>query len=132
MSEVATVTAVSDQGLVADASFGRRSRQVLFIDFETLKDFGVQPGNVRENKTLEGFDLSVVSLQEMLKIGQSILSVSGACEPCSMLDDLRPGLSSEMKGNRGILARVIRGGELRVGDLVSLDHGENEPQDDLS
>ena len=123
MTEVAAVTAISDKGLVGDTSFGRRTRQVLLIDSETLNEFGLRPGDVRENVTLEGFNLSGLAPQDELLIGETLFAITGACAPCSMLDDLRPGLRADIQGRRGVLARVVRGGELKLGDPVSLARG---------
>ncbi len=124
MTEVAAVTAISGKGFVGDVSFGRKSRQVLLIDLETLDNFGIRPGDVRENVTLEAFELSALSPNDELTIGETLLAVTGDCEPCSMLDDLRAGLSADIRGRRGILARVIRGGELKVGDSISFARSE--------
>ncbi len=124
MTEVAVATAISGKGLIGDASFGRRNRQVLLVDLKTLNEFGLRPGDVRENVTLEGFELSGLAPQHELLIGEILLAVTGACKPCSKLDDLQPGLSSDIQGSRGVLARVVRGGELKLGDPVSLTHGE--------
>ncbi len=120
MTEVAAVTAISGKGFVGDTSFGRRIRQVLIVDSDTLNEFGLRPGDIRENVTLEGFDLSGLAAQDELLIGETIFAITGACEPCSQLDDLRPGLRSDIQGSRGVLARVVRGGELKLGDPVSL------------
>ena len=124
MTEVAEVTAISGKGFVGDVSFGRKSRQVLLIDLETLDNFGIRPGDVRENVTLEAFELSALSPNDELTIGETLLAVTGDCEPCSMLDDLQAGLSADIRGRRGILARVIRGGELKVGDSISFARSE--------
>ncbi|GMR11803.1 MAG: MOSC domain-containing protein [Anaerolineae bacterium] len=125
MMEVAAVTAISGKGLVGDASLGRRSRQVLLVDIEILNEEGLDPGDVRENVTLEGLELSGLTPQHELMIGEVLLELTGACEPCSKLDDLRPGLSSDIQGRRGVLARVVRGGELKLGDPVSAAHDES-------
>jgi regulator of extracellular matrix RemA (YlzA/DUF370 family) len=55
MTAVTAVTAVSGEGILGDASYGKRKRQVLLIDSETLSEFKLNPGDVRENVTLEGF-----------------------------------------------------------------------------
>ncbi|MFV1859734.1 MAG: MOSC domain-containing protein [Anaerolineales bacterium] len=124
MMEVAAVTAISGKGFVGDASLGSRNRQVLLVDKEILNEVGVNPGDVRENVTIEGFELSGLTPQHELIIGEVLLAVTGACEPCSRLDEVRPGLSSDIQGRRGVLARVVRGGKLKLGDPVSAAHGE--------
>jgi len=120
MTEVSAVTAISGKGFEADTSFGRPTRQVLLIDLETLTEFGIRPGDVRENVTVEGIDLSGLSPNDELTIGGALLTVTGHCEPCSKLDELRPGLSSDIEGKRGVFAQVVSTGEVRINDPIAL------------
>ncbi len=120
MTEVTAVTAISDKGFEGDISFGRPTRQVLLIDLETLNEYDIRPGDVRENVTLEGFELSGLSPNDELTIGGALLTVTGDCEPCSKLDELQAGLSSAIQGRRGVFARVVNSGEVRIHDPVSL------------
>lgn len=124
MAAVSALTAVTDEGFAGDASYGKRNRQVLLIDSETLTELELNPGDVRENVTLEGFELTKLSPHDRLMVGGILLAVTGPCEPCWKLDELRPGLSTEIEGRRGVLATVIRGGELKVGDPISLARAE--------
>jgi MOSC domain-containing protein YiiM len=42
------------------------------------------------------------------------------CDPCSRMDELRPGLRAELDGKRGMLAHVVEGGEIALGDAIEL------------
>jgi MOSC domain-containing protein YiiM len=42
------------------------------------------------------------------------------CDPCHRMDELREGLRAELDDKRGMLARVVEGGEVAVGDDVEL------------
>jgi len=42
------------------------------------------------------------------------------CDPCNRMDVLRQGLRAQLDGKRGMLARVVEGGELAVGDEIAL------------
>jgi MOSC domain-containing protein YiiM len=90
MAAVSTVTAVSGKGILGDASCGKRNRQVLLIDSETLSDFQLNPGDVRENITLVNFDLTQLSPHDRLRLGEIELAVTAPCEPCWKLDEIRP------------------------------------------
>jgi MOSC domain-containing protein YiiM len=115
-------TAVAEQGLVGDVSFGRAARQVLLIDLETLEEFKLAPGDVRENLTVSGIALSAA---HRLTVGAVILEVTGDCAPCSTMDELQPGLQERIRGRRGVLARVVHGGQIHIGDQISIEAGSN-------
>ena len=120
MRLVSEVTAISEDGLENDANRGRRLRQVLLIEQETLLDFGLAPGDVRENIVVSGISLTSLLPKVRLQAGEALLEVTMDCAPCSFLDELRPGLQADMDGRRGTLCRVIDGGIIRVGDSISL------------
>ncbi len=120
MRAVQQTTAISAEGLLHDASRGRRKRQVLLIELETLCDFGLQPGDVRENIVVAGLQLVGTAPGTRLHAGAVELEVTTDCAPCDYIDSLRPGLQERIKGRRGTLCRVIRGGKISVGDAVAL------------
>ena len=93
-------------------------RQVLLMDEETLREFGLAPGIVRENVTTEGLDVNGLRLGQRLRVGEVELQVSLVCDPCEQIEALRPGLQAAMQGKRGMLCTVMRGGKLRRGDLI--------------
>ncbi|MCP1336247.1 MOSC domain-containing protein [Futiania mangrovi] len=55
-----------------------------------------------------------------LSIGDALLAITGETEPCSRMEQERPGLrrllDPEWRG--GVTCRVLRGGTLRLGDRV--------------
>lgn len=95
-------------------------RQVLLMDLETLHDFGLGPGDLKENITTEGLDLGALPHGQRLRIGQAVLEVTLPCEPCGRMDDIRRGLQQELRGKRGKLCRVVEGGLIRRGDPIEL------------
>lgn len=121
MAPVSEAVAEAGRGLVGDSQYGSRNRQVLLIDSETLREFRLSPGEVRENLTTSGLDAAQLLAGVRLQVGQTTLQVTGDCPPCSMMDELRDGLQHDIEGRRGVLARVIEGGPIRVGDRVVLD-----------
>jgi MOSC domain-containing protein YiiM len=111
-------------GLAGDVSFGRSKRQVLFLEKETLDEFGLQPGQIRENITVEGIHLAGLPAGTLLQAGEVLFEVTGDCAPCQFIEDIRPGLRDEMDGRRGTLCRVLNGGRIRVTDPVAIVVGE--------
>ena len=120
---VQEATAISGLGLEGDRSAYEGSmRQVLFMDKETLDEFGLAPGQVKENITVTGLDLSQTKEGQVFRIGDEVtMEIVGGCEPCGKMDAIQPGLMDKIDGRRGMLAKVIDGGAIKVGDSVRIE-----------
>ena len=119
MESLSSATAVVDRGLSGCAHARAASkRQVLLVDRETLDAMNLQPGIIRENITTDGLNVNGLSIGQRLRVGAALLEVSAVCTPCDQLEKVRPGLRREIYGRRGMLCRVIEGGEIRVGDPI--------------
>ncbi len=125
MSEFESVFALQNKGLEA-CVHGRANspRQVLLIDIETLEEFGLLPGRVKENITTRGLDLAALPGGGWIQAGEAILKFTVPCEPCSQMDEIQPGLQEALRGRRGILCRVVRSGKIRRGDSVEFVKNE--------
>ena len=120
---VEEATAISAHGLEGDRSCNvRNARQVLVMDRETLDHFELVPGQIKENITTEGLDLSDAKPGQVFFIGQEVtMEIVGECEPCGKMDAIRMGLREELNHRRGILAMVISGGPIKVGDSIRIE-----------
>lgn len=119
MEELMEATAIECLGIEGCAhARPNGKRQVLLMDEETLHDFRLVPGIVRENITTQGLDVNGLTIGQRLKIGDVELEVSLVCDPCLQIEALRPGLQAAMQGKRGMLCNVLRGGKLRRGDVI--------------
>lgn len=117
--------AIADRG-IEGCAHGRPGspRQVLLMDIETLTALGLPPGAIKENITTQGLDLHSLPRGQRLRVGDAILEVTLPCEPCKLMDDIRPGLQQALRGRRGQLCRVLQSGRIRPADpiaLISLD-----------
>jgi len=120
MQPVTVAQAVADFGLEGDrhAKAGSR-RQVLLIEKETLDALDLAPGVVRENITTQGANLMGLVPGRRLRLGHDVvLEVTGTCNPCQRLDEVRDGLSQEIAERRGVNARVVAGGSIQLGDAI--------------
>ncbi len=121
MQRAESLRAVADLGLEGDLHAKQGSaRQVLFMDEETLAAFGLSAGRVRENITTRGIELKTLPPGARLRVGSAVFEITKSCTPCDFIDDIQPGLRAAMEGQRGMLARVVGGGEMRVGDAVEV------------
>ena len=123
MREVDNCVVIAGEGLKGDrhrrADGSRSKRQILLMDRETLGRFQLSDGVIRENITVEGLELSSLREGDRVSIGSDvILEITGDCEPCSRMDEIRQGLKDELEGQRGMLAYAESGGNIRVGDAI--------------
>lgn len=122
MLKLDSVKVIDDWGLEGDRhAHTGGTRQVLLMDEETLKTFDLAAGMVRENITTRGIALQELIPGTRLRVGTAVLEITKVCTPCSRMDEIRAGLKTALEGQRGLLARVIQGGLLNVGDPVTLE-----------
>jgi len=114
------VQAVADHGLEGCAHANPPRREVLLASREHLDAVGVEPGAIRENVTVEGADVQTWPVGQQVRVGEALLEITMVCEPCHRMDDLRSGLRSLLEDRRGMLAHVVEGGEIALGDPVDL------------
>jgi MOSC domain-containing protein YiiM len=127
MVRVEAVDIVPDRGLPGDRYAGRAGsrRQVTLIQAEHLAVIGallgggpVDPALLRRNVVVSGINL-VALAQARFEIGTALLEGTGACHPCSSMEDtLGPGGYNAMRGHGGITARVLAPGSIAVGATV--------------
>ena len=120
---VQEATALSGKGLEGDRSCREGNmRQVLIMDNETLNNFGLAPGQIKENITVTGLDLSQTTAGQVVFIGAEVtMEIVGECEPCGKMDAIQQGLQAELDHRRGMLATVINGGAIKVGDSIRVE-----------
>jgi MOSC domain-containing protein YiiM len=57
---------------------------------------------------------------QRLQIGDAQFEVSMVCDPCELMEEIRPGLQAELEGKRGMLAKVVATGRVSQGDAITL------------
>ena len=126
MNVVKKVKAKFETGLEGDRYQKDGKRQVTAIQFEHLlaataiMKTPVRPEMVRRNIVVKGLNLLALKEQQF-KIGSVILETTGQCHPCSRMEEnLGAGGYNAMRGHGGITAKIIKSGEIKMGDKVSL------------
>lgn len=117
-------------GVVGDHYGGSGgARQVSLIGEESLAAIGAylgsgpaDPALLRRNVVVRGINLLALK-GRTFRLGGAVLTYSGDCHPCSRMELLLgQGGYNAVRGHGGILARVIEGGTVRIGDgLERLD-----------
>lgn len=126
---VREVRALVDHGLEGDIHGKQRAgsrRQMLMLDQRVLAAFGLEPGDLREQITVDFPSLDALPAGSLLRIGQVTCELTASCTPCTHIGGLLgvvdpAALQKELDGRRGQLARIVQvqgDGLIRVGDAV--------------
>jgi MOSC domain-containing protein YiiM len=83
------------------------------------------PEELRRNLVIEGINLHALRLRTF-RIGSALLRGTGYCEPCSKMERaFGVGGYNAVRGHGGILAQVLEGAVVQLGDEV--DFAEPQP-----
>ena len=117
-------------------------RQVHLIGGELLDElrgdgFAVGPGDLGENITTRGIDLLALPTGTVLSVGDdALLAVTGLRNPCTQLDRFQRGLMKAVLDRApdgglvrraGVMAVVVLGGAVAVGDAISASSPPGPP-----
>jgi MOSC domain-containing protein YiiM len=69
---------------------------------------------------VRGADVMNWPIGQRLQIGDAEFEVSMVCDPCELMEEIRPGLQAELEGKRGMLAKVLTTGRVSQGDRIEL------------
>ena len=87
-----------------------------------------------ENITVDGIGVMSLAISAQLEIGETLLELTEVRNPCYQLNEIHPRLlkavASRVNGqvcrNAGMMARVLKGGWVRLGDPVIV---RSQPED---
>jgi MOSC domain-containing protein YiiM len=124
MDSVAKAWLAEGQGVSGSVDRSRR-RQVTILSREAWDacmaelDAHLDPSARRANLLVAGIDLEGTR-DRILRIGDVRLLIGGEVTPCERMEEALPGLQATMRPHwrGGAFARVLAGGEIRVGDTV--------------
>lgn len=126
--EIDQLVAVAGFGLQGDKHAHPLSpRQLLLAGSDVYRDLSLKAMTLRENLLVD-FSTEQLMSSVLLKVGpEVVLWLTFQCEACGHLEHRHPGVVKSINGRRGMLARVLRGGRLSVGDEVSHRASEIPP-----
>ena len=78
----------------------------------------IDPAILRRNLVVSGINLTALRHQQF-SIGEAIFEATALCHPCSRMEKaLGKGTIAAMLGHGGLCAKILRSGEISVGDKV--------------
>jgi MOSC domain-containing protein YiiM len=132
---VREVVLKAEYGIEGDAHASSAwHRQVSLLALESIRkmqDLGldVKPGDFAENITTEGIDLMALPLGTRLTMGKGIKAeVSQKGKECHTRCAIYYQAGDCVMPKEGIFVRVLKGGNLREGDVIEISDGETDLQ----
>lgn len=121
-------------GIEADAHAGDWHRQVSLLASESIEKMvqlglKVGPGDFAENITTRGLDLLSLPLGTRFRMGpQALLEVTQIGKVCHTRCAIFYQAGDCVMPKEGIFAKVLRGGEIQVGDEIFVYRGDSDDQ----
>jgi len=121
------VEAIAGRGLAGDRYNSKNGkRQVTLIQGEHLLAIAsmlgrdsVVPELLRRNLVITGINLLALK-DKQFRIGNVLLEYTGLCHSCSAMEaTFGAGGYNAVRGHGGITARILEGGDIKLGDAVS-------------
>ena len=119
-----------DRFFQGEGSIARKrgvDREVTLIELEAIEavtregKVGISAEESRRNIVTRGVALNHLVDREF-RVGSARLRGVRLCEPCKHLESItRPGVLMALLHRGGLRAQVLEGGEVRVGDPVTID-----------
>ena len=123
-TEVPSAVLTPGWGIVEDAHGGNWHRQVSMLSAEKIEAFRkkiwVDYGAFGENLVIEGFDFRNLPVTSRFAIGDVVLEMTQIGKECHNDCVIKQQTGECIMPREGVFARVIAGGEIRVGDEVTL------------
>ena len=112
-------------GIIGDAHAGSWHRQVSLLAEESVDTMravmpSIKPGDFAENILTEGIDLKHLPVGTVLTVGETIMEITQIGKECHADCEIRRITGKCVMPTDGVFAKVLRGGEIRIGDPIGI------------
>lgn len=120
---------LKEWGIEGDAHAGNWDRQVSLLAMESIEKMRAQgaqvhPGDFGENLTVEFADLSRLRIGDRVRIGAILLEITQLGKECHEPCAIYHQIGDCVMPRDGLFARVLRGGRICVGELLTIETGK--------
>lgn len=120
-------TLIAGHGIEGDDKAGRsQRRQLNLLSFEWLRErkkegYKTKPGSFGEQLIIKGLAVENLQRGDRLQLGEeACIEITFPRTGCERLEAAQGTSSKLLRGHIGMLAKVLTGGTIRVGDSVKL------------
>jgi MOSC domain-containing protein YiiM len=119
-------TLIAGYGIDGDMKGGHPDRQLNIMSYETLtnlrgRGFYTEPGQMGEQIVIHQLDVDNLPPGTRVQIGGSaVIEIVKQRTGCAKFERLQKRPRTQAAGQLGVIARVISGGQIRVGDPVKV------------
>lgn len=122
---------VTDWGIDGDAHAGHWHRQVSLLSIASINKMRalgakVEPGAFAENLTIADLDVPALQIGAHIAIRDALLEVTQIGKECHAHCAIYEQVGDCVMPREGVFARVLKGGEIHVGDAVLLSTQKSE------
>jgi MOSC domain-containing protein YiiM len=123
---VEAATLQAGRGIVTDRKGANPDRQLNVMALETLEQLAAEglrtgPGQMGEQVVVSGIALERLTPRAQLRVGEeAVIEVVKPRTGCDRLRSVQGCTPAQVAGRLGVMARVVSGGTVRVGDPVNL------------
>lgn len=129
---VQKIRLIEDFGLEGDAHGGNWHRQVSLLSYDKVKEFNqrgaqVHEGDFGENILVEGIDLKHLKVGTRLTCQDAVLEITQIGKDCHHHCQIYQRMGECIMPVEGVFAKVIKGGEIKVGDTMHVKVQTSQP-----
>jgi MOSC domain-containing protein YiiM len=123
----ATVVLTADRGIEGDRKGRGGKRQLNLMSAATLRQlteegFKTGPGEMGEQIVIDGLDVDHLQPGACLRLGaEAVVQVGEPRTGCDRFERIQGKFKGFVHGRLGVMARVVRGGSIAVGDEAVLE-----------
>lgn len=125
-TDIKSAILIAEHGVEHDSHAGAWHRQISLLSYDSVRkfesraDFDIENGAFGENILVEGIDLCKLPVGTILKSGNIELEVTQIGKECHHGCEIRTRVGDCIMPREGIFARVLKGGEIKTGDEITV------------